>query len=126
MDGGKISVSGKSFTDAREIKYVYVYIVQTTPTCQSSHVHLGSPTHPMLQRESEIGLLKWDWTEIGFESRESGQQFPTTVCSGSVVVTAYDFESGRPIRILSGGQYTVRLRSLHRAYPSLHPFEVVH
>ena len=24
------------------------------------------------------------------------------------------------------GQYTIRLRSLHRAYPSLHPFGVVH
>ena len=30
------------------------------------------------------------------------------------------------VRILSGGQYTMRLRSLHRAYPSLHPFGVVH
>ena len=30
------------------------------------------------------------------------------------------------VRILSGGQYTIRLRSLHRAYPSLHPFGVVH
>ena len=25
------------------------------------------------------------------------------------------------VRILSGGQYTIRLRSLHRAYPSFHP-----
>ena len=30
------------------------------------------------------------------------------------------------VRILSGGQYTMRLRSLHRAYPSLHPSEIVH
>ena len=32
------------------------------------------------------------------------------------------------VRILSGGliYYTIRLRSLHRAYPSLHPFGVVH
>ena len=30
------------------------------------------------------------------------------------------------VRILSGGQYTIRLRSLHRAYLSLHPFGVVH
>ena len=30
------------------------------------------------------------------------------------------------VRILSGGLYTIRLRSLHRAYPSLHPFGVVH
>ena len=30
------------------------------------------------------------------------------------------------VRILSGGQYTIRLRSRHRAYPSLHPFGVVH
>ena len=30
------------------------------------------------------------------------------------------------VRILSGGQYTMRLQSLHRAYPSLHPFGVVH
>ena len=50
----------------------------------------------------------------------------STVCSGSVVVTAYDFESGRRVRVLSGGQYTMKLRSLHRAYPSLHIFEVVH
>ena len=30
------------------------------------------------------------------------------------------------VRILSGGQYTIRLRSLHRAYPSLHTSWVVH
>ena len=30
------------------------------------------------------------------------------------------------VRILSGGQYTIRLRSLHRAYPSFHPSGVVH
>ena len=31
------------------------------------------------------------------------------------------------VRILGGGQYyTIRLRSLHRAYPSLHPSGVVH
>ena len=30
------------------------------------------------------------------------------------------------VRILSGGQYTMRLRSLHRAYSSLHPSRVVH
>ena len=30
------------------------------------------------------------------------------------------------VRILSGGQYTMRLRSLHRAHPSLHPSGVVH
>ena len=30
------------------------------------------------------------------------------------------------IQILSGGLYTMRLRSLHRAYPSLHPSGVVH
>ena len=28
------------------------------------------------------------------------------------------------VRILSEGQYTIKLRSLHRAYPSLHPFGV--
>ena len=46
------------------------------------------------------------------------------VCSGSVVVTAYDFESGRPGSNPEWGP--IRLRSLHRAYPSLHPFGVVH
>ena len=46
--------------------------------------------------------------------------------SGSVVVTAYDSESGRRVRILSGGQNTIRLRSLHRAYPSLQPSGIVH
>ena len=30
------------------------------------------------------------------------------------------------VRILSGGQYTIRLRSLHMAYPSLHFSGVVH
>ena len=30
------------------------------------------------------------------------------------------------VRILSGGQYTIKLRSLHRDYPSRHPFGVVH
>ena len=48
------------------------------------------------------------------------------VCSGSVVVTAYDSESGCPGSNPEWRQYTMRLRSLHRAYPSLHPFGVVH
>ena len=44
-----------------------------------------------------------------------------------VVITAYDFESGRPgSNSELGPIYYIRLRSLHRAYPSLHPFEVVH
>ena len=30
------------------------------------------------------------------------------------------------VLILSGGHYTIKLRSLHRAYPSLHPSGVVH
>ena len=42
------------------------------------------------------------------------------------MVTAYDFESGRPSSNPEWGQYTIRLRSLHRAHPSLHPFGVVH
>ena len=46
-----------------------------------------------------------------------------TVCSGSVVVTAYDSESGCPGSNPEWGKYT--LRSLHRAYPSLYPFGVV-
>ena len=49
-----------------------------------------------------------------------------SVCSGGVVVTAYDFESGRWGSNLEWDQHTIRLRSLHRAYPSLHPFGVVH
>ena len=44
--------------------------------------------------------------------------------NSSVVATAYDFESGRLNP--DWGQYTIRLRSLNRAYPSLHPFGVVH
>ena len=48
------------------------------------------------------------------------------MCSGSVVVTAYDPESGRPGSNPEWGQYTVRLRSLLRAYPSLHPSGVIH
>ena len=43
------------------------------------------------------------------------------MCSGSVVVTAYDFESARQGSNPEWGQYTMRLRSLHRAHPSLHP-----
>ena len=43
------------------------------------------------------------------------------VCSGSVVITAYDVESCRPGSNPEWGQYTVRLRSLYRAYPSLYP-----
>ena len=30
------------------------------------------------------------------------------------------------VRILSGSHCTIKLRSMHRAYPSLHPFGVVH
>ena len=30
------------------------------------------------------------------------------------------------VRFLRGGQYIIRLRSLHRAYQSIHPFGVVH
>ena len=48
------------------------------------------------------------------------------VCSGSVMVTAHDSESGRPGSNPEWGQYTMRLRSLHRAHPSLHLFGVVH
>ena len=48
------------------------------------------------------------------------------VCSGSVVVTAYDSESGRPGSNPEWGQYTMRLRSLHRVYLSLRPSGVVH
>ena len=49
-----------------------------------------------------------------------------SVCSGSVVVTAYDFESGHLGLNPELYYYTIRLRSLHRAYPSFHPFGVVH
>ena len=48
------------------------------------------------------------------------------VCSGIVVVTAYDSESGHPGSNPEWRQYTMRLRSLHRAYSSLHPSGVVH
>ena len=48
------------------------------------------------------------------------------VCSGSVGVTAYDFESGRPGSNPEWGKYAIRLRLLHMAYSSLHPFGVVH
>ena len=49
------------------------------------------------------------------------------VCSGSVVVTAHDSESGRPGSDPEWGLiYYMRLRSLHRAYPSLHPFFTLH
>ena len=56
------------------------------------------------------------------------QYGPKHVCSGSAMVTAYDFESGRPGSNPEWGHrhYTIRLRSMHRAYPSLYPFGVVH
>ena len=73
--------------------------------------------------------LSWNIIQYRVVS-EVGAWFPkevnNTVCSGSVVVTAYDSESGRPSSNPEWGQYTMRLRSLHRAYPSLHPFGVVH
>ena len=46
------------------------------------------------------------------------------VCSGSVVVIAYDFESDRPGSNPEWGANI--LRSLHRAYLSLHSSGVVH
>ena len=48
------------------------------------------------------------------------------MCSGSVVVTDFDSESGRPGSNPEWGQYTMRLRTLLMAYPSLHPSGVVH
>ena len=42
------------------------------------------------------------------------------------MVTAYDSESGRLGSNPEWGQYTMRLRSLPRAYPSLHPSGVVY
>ena len=50
--------------------------------------------------------------------------WPFYVCNGSVVVTAYDFESARPGS--SRDQNAIRLRSLHMAHPSLHSSGVVH
>ena len=32
------------------------------------------------------------------------------MCSGSVVVTAYNFDPAGRVRILSGGHYTIKLR----------------
>ena len=46
------------------------------------------------------------------------------MCSGSVVVTAYDFESGRPGSNPEWG--LIYYKALHRAYQSLHPSGVVH
>ena len=54
------------------------------------------------------------------------------MCSGSVVVTAYDFESGRPGSNPKWGPiYYEAIEALitaqpHRAYRSLHPSGVVH
>ena len=36
------------------------------------------------------------------------------------------FNPAARVRILSGGYYAIRLRSLHRAYSSPHPSGVVH
>ena len=44
------------------------------------------------------------------------------MCSGSVVI----LNPATQVRIMSGSQYTKSLRSLHRAYPSLHPSGIVH
>ena len=50
-----------------------------------------------------------------------------SVCSGSIVVTTLDSWTQRfPVQVRSGCQYSMRLDRLHRAYPSLHPFGVVH
>ena len=51
-----------------------------------------------------------------------------TVCSGSVVVTAYDSESGRTGSNPEWGliSYEASIAAVHRAYPSLHPSGVVH
>ena len=50
------------------------------------------------------------------------------VCSGSIVVTTLDCGPMQrfPVQVPSGCQYSMRLDRLHRAYPSLHPFGVVH
>ena len=52
----------------------------------------------------------------------------TSMCIGSVtvVVTAYNSESGRPGSNSEWRQNTIRFRSLHRAYLSLHPSGVAH
>ena len=47
-------------------------------------------------------------------------------CSGSIVVTTLDCGRRFLVRVPSGCQYSMRLDRLHRAYPSLHPFGVVH
>ena len=49
------------------------------------------------------------------------------VCSGSVVVTVYDFESGRPGSNPERGLIFYKASiTIHRAYSSLHPSGVVH
>ena len=49
------------------------------------------------------------------------------VCSGSMVVTTHGLWTRRfLVRVSSGRQYSMRLDRLHRAYPSLYPFGVVH
>ena len=52
---------------------------------------------------------------------------PTYVCSGSIVVTTLDCGPGGSwFESRCGCQYSMRLDRLDRAYPSLHPFGVVH
>ena len=44
-----------------------------------------------------------------------------------IIIITYDFESSRPGSNPEWGPiYTMRLQSLHRVYPSLHPSGVVH
>ena len=49
-----------------------------------------------------------------------------SVCSGSVVVTAYDSESGRPGANPEWGLIYYEASITAQAYPSLHPSGVVH
>ena len=102
-----------------------------------------SPTHVMLIRSVEavqLGftkrLLGMDlfrilnvWLSLDFNpwtATDFWTLITDYVCSGSVVVTAYDSESGCLGSNPEWGQFTIRLWSLHRAYPSLHPSGVVH
>ena len=50
----------------------------------------------------------------------------TLMCNGSVVVTAYDFESGRPGSNPEWGLIYYEASITAQAYPNLHPSRVVH
>ena len=81
-------------------------------------------------RESHVSVTTWQqwllYLQLAFPA-DIGSE-PSSVCSGSMVHGYYFglWTRRSRVRVLSGCQYSMRLDRLHRAYPNLHPFGVVH